>query len=155
MDNLILILVSVLSLAGMLALLGWRVIYNRRHQVDYTRFGDYSILHLIVDYAAFRIVLFFKQIIAKSYLFTIFFLQNCLSLIRYVIIHLEKRFHKFTESLRKNQVVIHNNGAVSSFLREIKDHKENFLSEVGDKIDYEEEVISVSVSEITDGELDK
>jgi len=89
--------------------------------------ADYSIAHLVVDYLAFRLVYFCKQTISKGYLFLLYFLRNSISVIRYLIIRLEKRFYRFTESIKEKEKVIHQ-GKVSSFLKEIREHKENVMA---------------------------
>jgi len=132
MGTTILIAICLLSLAGLVALLAWRISYNRRHKISFQEVGDYSISHLIIDYIAFRFVNFCKQVVVKSYLFLLFFLRNTLSVIRYLIIRLEKRFYRFTDSLKEKEKVIIRQGEVSSFLKEIRDHKEKALAEVED-----------------------
>lgn len=138
MDTIILIAVCLLSFAGLVALLAWRVSYNRQHRVSFQEVGDYSISHLIVDYIAFRLVYFCKQVVVKSYLFLLFFLRNSLSVIRYLIIRLEKRFYRFTDSLKEKEKIIHQ-GEVSSFLKEIREHKEKTLAEAEGNVAKEEE----------------
>lgn len=124
MDNIIPIMICLLSLAGLVAILTWRVSYNRRNKIDFNQVSDYSIAHLVVDYIAFRLVYLCKQVVTKGYLFLLFFLRNSLSIIRYLIIRLEKRFYRFTESIKEKEKVIHQ-GKVSSFLKEIREHKES------------------------------
>lgn len=141
LNNYILIWILLLSLGGIVILLGGKIISNRRKNVDYTQFGDYSITHLMVDYVAFKIVYWSKQTIAKIYIFALFFLRNSLSVIRYLIIRFEKKFYHFTESMKEKQQIVHKDGSVSSFLKEIKEHKENAMADVqdSDELDFEEE----------------
>lgn len=116
-----------MSLAGLVILLVWRISYNRRNHIDFNQVADYSIAHLIVDYIAFRLVYFCKRTINKIYLFSLFFARNSISVVRYLIIRLEKRFYRFTESIKEKEKVIHQ-GEVSSFLKEIREHKENVMA---------------------------
>lgn len=127
MDNIILITICLLSLTGLVILLAWRVSCNRRNHLDFNQVADYFIAHLVVDYLAFRLVYFCKQTISKGYLFLLYFLRNSISVIRYLIIRLEKRFYRFTESIKEKEKVIHQ-GKVSSFLKEIREHKENVMA---------------------------
>ncbi len=136
MNNYILIGLSFLSLAGLVGLLGWKIKANRENNIDHTQLDDYGITHLVVDYIAFKIVHFCKQTINKVYLFLLFFTRNVLSVIRFVVFKIEKKFSSVAE-LAKERKAVHKEGPVSFFLQEIKEHKENAMAEI--KIAAEEE----------------
>ncbi len=115
-------------MTGLIVILAKRISYNQQHEIDFNQVSDYSITQLVIDYVAFRLVYFCKQTMIKSYLFLLFFLRNSISVVRYLIIRLEKRFYRFTESIKEREEIIHQ-GKVSSFLKEIREHKENILAE--------------------------
>ncbi len=143
MSNLTLIIVLLLSFGGMGALLVYQIRENRRRGILVEpEMADYSIAHMIVDYVAFKMVYWCKQLAEKFYLFLIFFLRHSLSVIRFIVVRVEKKFGRFTDALQKRQQVIHVNGSVSSFLREIKDHKEavNALAPNEDATDVEKRI---------------
>jgi len=129
MNNYILIGLSFLSLAGLVWLLGQKIRENRKNNIDHTQLDDYGVTHLVIDYVAFKIVHFCKETLSKIYLFSLFFTRNILSVVRYVVFRVEKKFSSVAESAKEKKA-IHKEGPVSFFLQEIKEHKENVMAEI-------------------------
>jgi hypothetical protein len=125
----ILIIISLASLAGLIGIVGWRVRVNRQKNLDYQSLGNYAITGLVIDYIAFRIVRFFRELIFKSYLFLVHFVKNCISTSRFVIVKIERRFNHLAANMPEPDE-FHKTDKVSHFLREIKDHKENVMMEI-------------------------
>lgn len=127
MNTYILILITLFSLIGMIFILINQVIKNRQAGIDSSQFSGFSVAGILIDYMAFKIVYFCREIIYKLYVFSMFFIRNLLSVIRYAVIRVEKRFHRVTVKLQGRQI-IHRNDSVSFFLREIKEHKDSVVA---------------------------
>jgi hypothetical protein len=125
----ILIILSLASLSGLVGILGWQIKGNRQKNLDYRSLGNYAITGLVIDYMAFKIVRFFRELIFKSYLFLVHFVKNCISTSRYIIVKVERRFNNLAANMPEPDE-FHKTDKVSHFLREIKDHKENAMSEI-------------------------
>ena len=125
----ILAVFSLISLAGAIFILGRQVRYNRELSIDYRSLEHYGVTGLVIDYLAFKIVHFFREILLKSYLFLVHFIKNCISTARYAIVKVEKRFNLIAANMPELDD-IHKTDKVSFFLREIKDHKETVMAEL-------------------------
>jgi len=125
----ILAVLFLVSFVGMVLILGLRVRHNRKEGIDYHRLGYYGVTGLVVDYLAFRIVHFFRGMLFKTYLFSAHFLKNCISVTRYFIVKVERRFKIAVASIPKPDGV-HKTDKVSFFLKEIKDHKETVMPDM-------------------------
>ncbi len=125
----ILAVLSLISLVGLVFVLARQVRYNRSHNIDYRSLDHYAVTGLVIDYLAFKIVRFFREVLLKSYLFSVHFIKNCISTARFVIVKVEKKFNRIAANMPEPED-IHKTDKVSFFLREIKDHKENAMAEL-------------------------
>lgn len=125
----ILAVLSLISLAGSVFILARQVRYNRGLSIDYRSLEHYAVTGLVIDYMAFKIVHFFREILLKGYLFSVHFIKNCISTARFVIVKVERRFNMIAANMPELDD-IHKTDKVSFFLREIKDHKENAMAEL-------------------------
>lgn len=133
----ILVVLSLLSLGGLVFIFYRQVRHNRELNLDYRSLGRYGVTGLAIDYLAFRIVRFFREILFKGYLFSIHFVKNCISTTRFFIVRVERRFNLIAANMPEPDE-IHRTDKVSFFLKEIKDHKETMMAEL--KNDASEEV---------------
>ena len=120
---------SLASLAGLIAVFGYQVRANRKKNIDYHELSNYHATSLAVDYLAFKIVHFCRNFVFKSYLFLVHFVKNCISTARYALVRIEKKFNLLAANMPEPEE-IHKNANVSSFLKEIKEHKENVMTEI-------------------------
>lgn len=125
----ILAVLSLISFAGLFFILFKQVRYNRDSNIDYRSLGHIRVSSLAVDYFAFKIVHFFREILLKAYLFLVHFIKNCITTARYVIVKAERRFNRIAANMPEPDEV-HKNDKVSFFLKEIKEHKENVMAEI-------------------------
>lgn len=125
----ILAVLSLISLAGLVFILARQVRYNRGLNIDYRSLDHYAVTGLVIDYMAFKIVRFFRELLLKAYLFSVHFVKNCVSTARFVIVKIERRFNMIAANMPEPED-IHKTDKVSFFLREIKDHKETVMAEL-------------------------
>lgn len=133
----ILAFLSLVSLAGIVFILFRRVRHNRQLGIDYHSLGNYAVTGLFIDYLAFKIVHFFRGVLFKTYVFSAHFIKNCISIARYLIVKIERRFKLAVANIPRPDEV-HKTDKVSFFLKEIKDHKETVMAEL--KSEAEEEI---------------
>ncbi|HRZ30587.1 MAG TPA: hypothetical protein P5274_02900 [Candidatus Paceibacterota bacterium] len=133
----ILAVLSLVSFIGMAFILIGRVRHNRELEIDYRSLGNYGVTGLFVDYLAFKIVHFFRGVLFKTYLFSAHFIKNCISVTRYLIVKIERRFKLAVANIPRPDEV-HKTDKISFFLKEIKDHKETVMAEL--KSEAEEEI---------------
>lgn len=119
-------LISFIFLA---TLLGWQVRVNRRNNLDYHGLTNLGTTSLVIDYFAFKIVRGCEVFGSKIYLFLIHFLKNSISLARYLLVRVERRFNLFVAGLPDKKGV-HKSDKMSFFLKEIKEHKDNVMAEL-------------------------
>jgi len=117
------------SLAILLAIFRRQIIVNRGKNLDYHDFSHYAITNLAIDYLAFKIVRFCQTTLHKFYLFSIHFIKNSMATTRYAIVRAERKFNKIVDAAPSPEE-IHKTDNVSSFLKEIKDHKETAMAEM-------------------------
>ena len=125
----ILAIVSLSSFLGLVWLFAKQVRSNRQKNLDYRSLGKFAVTGLAVDYLAFRIVRFCRELLLKLYLFSVHFVKNCISTTRFIIVKIERRFNNLAANMPEPDD-FHRTDKVSHFLREIKDHKENAMSEI-------------------------
>lgn len=125
----ILAVLSLISLVGLIFILMRQVRYNRELNIDYRSLDHYAVTGLVIDYLAFKIVRFFREVLLKSYLFLVHFIKNCVSTARFVIVKVERRFNMIAANMPEPDD-IHKTDKVSFFLKEIKDHKETVMAEL-------------------------
>ena len=120
---------SFISLAGLVWLFRAQVLANRQNNLDYHKLKNYGVSGLAVDYLAFKIVRLCQDFLFKAYLFSVHFIKNCVSTARYFIVRVERRFNIIASNMPEPEE-FHKTSNVSSFLKEIKDHKENVMTEI-------------------------
>jgi len=125
----ILAVISLGSFLGLVWLFTYQIKSNRQKNLDYRSLGKFAVTGLVVDYLAFRIVRFCREVLLKLYLFSVHFVKNCISTTRFVIVKIEKRFNHLAANMPEPDD-FHRTDKVSHFLREIKDHKENVMTEI-------------------------
>jgi len=124
----ILIGVAGFSAFALLLLFAWQIMKNRRNsEIDFSQVEHYSLTDLIVDFVAFKIVQVCKGSFHFVYFWSLVLFKKFLSLSKFFIIRIEKRFAKIVEATSDRRIV-HRNGPVSFFLKEIKEHKESLVS---------------------------
>lgn len=135
----ILALICLISFLVLFGLLNWQVKRNRRNNLDYRGLANLGTTNLVIDYFAFKIVNFCEVISSKSYIFFVHFLKNSISLTRYILVRIEKRFNQFVAGL-PDKKGIYKTDKMSFFLKEIKDHKDTVMAELqGEALAEEEE----------------
>lgn len=77
-----------------------------------------------VDLIAFYIVMGLKYGARNTYLFLLVISHNAISLIKYLVVKVERRFIKLIDSVR-GKGIVHKKGSASLFLREIKEYQDN------------------------------
>lgn len=125
----ILAIIALVSLAALVAIFRRQVIANRGKNLDYNNFRNYAVANLAIDYLAFKIVRFWQITLHKFYIFSLHFIKNSVSMTRYALVKIEKKFNKIVDAAPSPEE-IHKTDKVSSFLKEIKDHKENAMAEM-------------------------
>jgi hypothetical protein len=125
----ILAIISLVSLASLLAIFRRQIIINREKNLDFNNFRHYEITSQVIDYLAFRIVRFCQAVLNKFYLFSLHFIKNSVATARYGIVKVERKFNKIVDSTPTPEE-IHKTDKVSFFLKEIKEHKENAMAEM-------------------------
>lgn len=125
----ILAFVCLISFITLLGILSWQVKVNRRNNLDYSGLAGLGTTNLVIDYFAFKIVRLCEIIGSKLYIFLVHFLKNSISLARYLLVRVEKRFNQFVAGL-PDKKGIHKTDKMSFFLKEIKDHKETIMAEL-------------------------
>jgi len=127
-------ILAVLSLASFLIIayvLNRQVRLNREKNLNYQSLNKYAVTGFFVDYLAFSIVHFCREVVNKTYLFFVHFTKNCIATVRYLIVRIERKFNRLTANIQSPEA-IHKNSKVSFFLKEIKEHKENKMAEIQD-----------------------
>ena len=125
----ILAIIALVSLSTLVAIFRRQIIANRGKNLDYNNFRNYAVTNLAIDYLAFKIVRFCQVVLHKLYIFSLHFVKNSVSIARYTIVRAEKKFNKIVDATPSPEE-IHKTNKVSSFLKEIKDHKENAMAEM-------------------------
>jgi len=124
----ILAIVALVSLAVLSWLFRRQIMINRAKNLDYNGLKHYAVANVVIDYLAFKIVRFCQSMLRKLYLFSLHFVKNSMATARYAIVKTEKRFNQIVDSTPTPEE-IHKTDKVSSFLKEIKDHKETAMFE--------------------------
>ncbi len=125
----ILAIIALVSLVVLIAIFRRQIIANRGKKLDYSNFRNYTVTNLAIDYLAFKIVRFWQITLHKLYIFSLHFIKNSVSMARYTIVRAEKKFNKIVDAAPGPEE-IHKTNKVSSFLQEIKDHKESAMAEI-------------------------
>lgn len=125
----ILALVCLISFIFLVGVLGRQVKINRRNNLDYKGLANLETTNLVIDYVAFKIVRACEMAGSKLYIFLVHFLKNSISLARYVLVRVERRFNQFVANLPDSKG-IHKSDKMSFFLKEIKEHKEVVMTEI-------------------------
>jgi len=129
----ILAIITLISLAALLAIFRRQIIINRGKNLDYNELSHYAVTNLVIDYLAFKIVRFCQTILKKFYIFSLHFIKNSMAAIRSAIVKIEKHFNKIVDSAPGPED-IHKTDKVSFFLKEIKEHKEAAMAEIQNEV---------------------
>ncbi|MFA5023129.1 MAG: hypothetical protein WC385_00885 [Candidatus Paceibacterota bacterium] len=130
----ILAIIALITLAALSVIFRRQIILNRGKNLDYNEFRHYAITNLAIDYLAFKIVRLCQVALKKFYIFSLHFIKNSMATARYTIVRVERKFNKIVDSAPTPDE-IHRTDKVSSFLKEIKDHKENAMAEMQSSAD--------------------
>lgn len=125
----ILALVCLASLVGFVVILFRQVKINRQNNLDYHRLDNFESTSLALDFLAFKIVHWCRLLASRVYAFSLHFIRNSISLFRYLLVKVERRFNHWVAGLPEANTV-HKSDKMSFFLKEIKDHKETVMAEI-------------------------
>lgn len=132
----ILTAITLISLISLIIIFRWQIMINRKKKLDYSEFNQFAVINVVIDYLAFKIVHFSQVILKKFYVFLLHFVKNSMATIRYLVVKIEKRFNRIIAATPEPDGV-HKTDKVSSFLKEIKDHKEAAILEIKNVSDEE------------------
>jgi len=88
-----------------------------------------SIIEPKVDTLAYHIVVSWKEVLHFGYVSILLLTEKLIKVFKFLIIKVEKRFARIVNQVR-GKGEINKKGAVSLFLREIKDHQDKMKAEL-------------------------
>lgn len=125
----ILILLSVFSLIVISAMIGMRLTAIRGGKITVLEQSNlFSVLQEKIDWLAVVFVLICRDALKFIFLHTLLFLRKIVFYLKVGAIRVEKRFVRVID-LVHGKGAVNKKGAVSFFLREIKDHNDKVKKE--------------------------